>query len=85
MLILNVCSSLLPRIARDARTSDARERSDKECLEGGEGGGGEGGGEGGGGGGEEPDPFVETALHCMPQSEKEENGASRMLEGSDLF
>ena len=45
-------------IAQGARTRSTRERSDKECLEGG------GGGEGGEGeGGEEPDPFVETALH----------------------
>ena len=44
--MLNVCCSLLPRIARGARTYDARERSDKECLEGeGEEGGEEGEGE----------------------------------------
>ena len=40
-------------------------RLDKEVLEGGGGGGGEGGE--GRERGEEPDPFVETALHCMPQ------------------
>ena len=34
--------------------------------------GGEGGEGGGGEGGEEPDPFVETVLHCMPQSKNSE-------------
>ena len=52
MNILNVCCLPLPRIAKDARTRDSRERLDKGVLE-------ELGGGGGGGG--EPDPFVETA------------------------
>ena len=53
-------------IAYGQRTGSTQ---NKECLEGGGEGEGEGGGKGGGGGGgEEPDPFVETALHCMPQS-----------------
>ena len=48
--VLNVYWPPLSPIARDTRTHDTRERSDKECLEG-------GGGEGGGGGGKELDPF----------------------------
>ena len=48
--------------------------SDKEVLEGGGGGGGGEGGEG-----EEPDPFVETALHCMPQSKNSYNSNNNNL------
>ena len=53
--VLNVYWPPLSPIARDTRTHDTGERSDKECLE----GGGEGGG---GGGGKEPDHFAGRSL-----------------------
>ena len=71
----SVWVSVVPDRSRRTHTQQIGARSDKEVLE--EGGGG-GGGEGGEGG-EEPDPFVETALHCMPQSKKDEVGVNNEL------
>ena len=56
----SVLASVVADRSRRAHTRQIGARSDKEVLE----------EEGGGGGGEEPDPFVDTALHCMPQSKK---------------
>ena len=62
----SVLASVVADRSRRAHMRQIGARSDKEVLE--EGGGGGGGEGGGGGGGRESDPFVETALHCMPQS-----------------
>ena len=68
----SVWASVVADRSKRAHMRQLGAHSDKEVLEGGGGGGGRGGGGGGGGEGEgegeEPDPFVETALHCMPQS-----------------
>ena len=64
----SVLASAVADRSRRAHTRQIGARSDKEVLE-----------EGGGGGGEEeeePDPFVETALPCRPQSKKNNNRLS---------